>query len=209
MVMRDEEVREALRQLLLSEEAPPISDAAADAILEAGGQCSEESFVKSKDKFFRKVYREKFPEPVREVDQHFTMADFLESIRTQENLDRRTLSVLIDERETDIEILESGRPWESSPTLVTKIMEFFHIHIDAMKQLVAASAAVNQSSGLGQVSARARSGKMDASRGHSTSRSLERFMALNSKRSDLPEQAANWLSEIEKGLTRSGLDGLK
>lgn len=207
--MTDEQVREALKQVLLSEMAPPISDAVADAVLQSGGECSAQSLARTKEKFFKKIYRQKFPEPIRQVDQHFTMADFLESIRTQENLDRRTLSVLIDERETNIEILESGRPWEANPTLVTKVMDFFHIHIDAVKQLVATSAAVNQTSGVGQVSARAKSGKMDASRGHSTSRSLERFMALNSKKSDLPEQAAGWLSEVEKVLINRGLAALK
>jgi hypothetical protein len=80
--------------------------------------------------------------------------------------------------------------------------------MSAMTQLVANSAAISQSNGVGSVAARSRGGHASSDRGESTKRALDLFLAHNSAPAKPDSTVSNWIEALREALRRRQLTDL-
>jgi transcriptional regulator with XRE-family HTH domain len=197
--MKEREFNELLRQVILSKEFPDLNDRFADAILERIPECSPETVNRARKRFIQKLFEQIHPSPIVNVDNNHTFGFWLETTRQRANLTICDVAIVINQDEDFVERLEKNKqlPWNCNPELIAQLMQLFRISFTAVKELISTTVRVNQAGGTGLVSARSQKGKMNSSRGDSTSRALEGFLARNTKHVEPDKTIVEWLKALE------------
>lgn len=204
--MTDEKMAELLRLALLSKYDDDINDEIVDQILSTTENVSSDIVVRIKKRFIEKRVGLKIAHPVKTVKPECTFGDYVETTRTFLEMTAQDLATVLEEKPDTIEGLEKGRlwPWSCSTHFIGALMRLFKLHFNAAEILITKSAAVSQAKGPIYASARSSQGIMTESRGNSTARALERFLAAKTKPEKASEDITLWLGKLKGTLASEG-----
>jgi hypothetical protein len=208
--MNDEEITKLLELTICSEHSPDLNDEVVDAILSRAEECLPEKTARVRRRFVEKILWTLHHEPVRRIDNKWTLGRWIEAVRESVRLTRADIATAIGQDIAFVERLERGEllPWDCHPDSAANLMSLFRIHINAMSQLVWNSATVSQVRGVGSVAARSRSGHASSDRGESTKRALDLFLAHNAAPAKSDANVSNWIESVRDALRKRQLDEL-
>ena len=138
--MSAKEIREFLKESLLGEDAPPLTDADADALLSLPVKTSPASVKRMRKRYVEKAFDSVYPEPVRSV-YGSTFGSWIKVARMRPNLVPESVAIVLGKDAEFVEHLEAENvaPWDIPPRLMADIVTLFHIHIDALAELLSGS----------------------------------------------------------------------
>jgi hypothetical protein len=205
----NDDILKLLDDALQADSVIDVSDADADAILMQSPECSEESLQRMRRIFVEKALSGINRVPVTEAE-NTPFGRWIEKIRKKASLSSESIEKALGKRSPYIERLETGAlmPWKLPASDVAELVGLFRIHIKALRQMVLASLAVNQTPLAGDVIARSHGGKVSQERGDSTKRALDMFLARNSKIVEITPEIELWLKGVTEHLERSNLASL-
>lgn len=141
--MSDNELIEILRESLLSDDAPPLTDEEAVVLLSAPVTVKESPAVvkRARKRFVEKVLSQQHREPVRLVGIGVTFGEWIARARDKAYLTSEDIGEAVGKDAAFIERLEIGEvlPWKVPPGVTAKIVALFRIHEDAVRRLMSAS----------------------------------------------------------------------
>ncbi|MFN0139219.1 MAG: hypothetical protein ACKVQW_03920 [Pyrinomonadaceae bacterium] len=204
--MTKEKMAELLKLTLLSRYDDEINDQLVDQVLSKTEDAAADVVIRIQKRFIEKRIGQKITDPIKTVKSEYTFGDYIETIRASLELSAQDVATAIDEQPKTIEDLEKGRilPWACSTKLIGALMHLFKLHYDAAEKLINTSAVVLQAKGPIYASARSNRGKMTETRGNSTARALERFLAAKKKSEKPSEDVSHWLGELKGTLESEG-----
>jgi len=143
--MSDKEIREFLKESLLAEGAPPLTDADADALLSFPVKTSPASLKRMRKRYVEKAFDSVYPEPVRRV-HGCTFGSWVEAVIKRPNLTAEAVAFALGKDADFVERVgaETIAPWDIPPRTMADIVTLFHIHIDALAELLSNSFAVQR-----------------------------------------------------------------
>ncbi|MBV9927750.1 MAG: hypothetical protein JOZ96_22210 [Acidobacteria bacterium] len=141
--MSDNELIEILRESLLSDDAPPLTDEEAEVLLSAPIPVKESpaAVKRARKRFVEKLLSQLHREPVRLVGRGITFGEWIARARDKAHLTSADIGEAVGKDGAFIERLEIGEvlPWKVSPVVTAKIVGLFRIHEDAVRRLMSAS----------------------------------------------------------------------
>jgi hypothetical protein len=202
--MNDEDLMKVLQSTLRSEQSPELTDAVVDAFLSIPVECSPEQVERMRARFVEKMFGELHREPVRQIEEKWPFGRWVEAIRESLRLTRVDIAVALRKDVTFVARLEKGEtlPWHLKPQEIGDLICLLRIHMDAVLQLLTNSATASNTTGLGPVVARSRSGHMSDERGDATKKALDLYLARNTKPAALSEEARKWTDLLRQDLQR-------
>jgi hypothetical protein len=140
--MSAKEIREFLKESLLGEDAPPLTDADVNALLLLPVKTSPASVKRMRKLYVAKAFDSVYPEPVRSV-YGSTFGSWIKAARKRPNLVPESVAIVIGKEADFVEDLEAENvaPWDLPPRMMADIVTLFHIHIDALAELLSSSYA--------------------------------------------------------------------
>lgn len=142
--MSDEDILNLIDASLLSDDAPPVTDAEVETFLSAPINRSPSVLRRMRKQFAAKVFEALHPEPVRRVESGLRFGDWIQSTREDARLTRKAVGEALGKDQAYVERLEREETllWKLAPSKAADIVTLFRIHIDAVAQLLSASFTV-------------------------------------------------------------------
>jgi hypothetical protein len=141
--MSDEDIIKLLKASLLSEDAPPLTDAEVDAFLSVPDKSSPATLKRMRKQFVSKVLEDLHPEPVRKVQRGLHFGSWVELTRESARLTRDAVGEALGKDRFYVERVEGEEilPWKLTPAKAADIVILFRLHIDGLTQLLSESLA--------------------------------------------------------------------
>jgi hypothetical protein len=195
------EIETAVMELFRSEYAPPIpSLEGPDESMQV--YFTEEDLPRMSVRITIKLIRDRFPEPLHNVEDIQPLWHWVETVRLDVLLTPRKINDALNQPLGFIERFETGQviPWQLSALEGADIAILFRLHKDALRDLLRWSAAVYKER---------EAAKQDESSHpplYGTSPGALRMFDLAAARmnpdAELPAEAENWLTEVISELER-------
>jgi hypothetical protein len=207
--MSDEDILNLIDASLLSDDAPPLTDAEVETFLSLPIKRSPSTLRRMRRRFVAKVFEALHPEPVRRVEGGLRFGDWAESTRERARLTRSAVGEALGKDQFYVERIENEEIllWKLTPTKAADIVVLFRVHIDALAQLLSKSFAAERDAevirrqheallrGGGVSSSDLCAGMIGPSDRHSASREPERASQL-----PLSEEIVRFLEKLRKTL---------
>lgn len=208
--MNDPEIIKLLELAAETKNQPELTDEVVDGIIARTIKCPAERTERIRKKYIEKLFEELNPQPVCEIENKSTFGRWVEAMRNKVHLSQTDVAGVLRQEPVFIGQVERGEifPWQCKPEFVADLMNLFRVHIQAVNQLVSASAAVSRVRGVGGVAARSRGGKVSKVRGESTARALELFLAHNAAPAEPADDITEWTEKLRRVLSERKLDHL-
>ncbi len=208
--MNDEEIIKLLELAANSVNQSVLTDEVVDRIITRTVECPQERAERIRKRYVEKLFEDLNPKPVDKIEGKSTFGRWIEAARNKVHLSRTDVAGALSQEPVFIEKLERGEtlPWGCKPEFVADLMNLFRVHLNAVNQLIAASASVNQTRGVGGVAARSRGGKATKDRGESTARALELFLAHNAAPAAPDADVKEWTERLRGVLKERNLNYL-
>lgn len=142
--MSDEDILNLIDASLLSDEAPPLTDAEVETFMSAPVKRSPSTFKRMRKRFVAKVFEALHPEPVKRVESGVTFGEWVEATRERARLTREAVGEALGQDRIYVERVESEEIllWKLTPSKGADIVILFRVHVGALTNLLSASLRV-------------------------------------------------------------------
>lgn len=208
--MNEDELLELFREASDSEDSTNLDDATVRLFLAAPAECSPERTQRIGTLFAQKLFQEIHQEPVRSLGAKWPFHRWLESMRTSVRLTRDDIALALNKDTEFVERLENGDrpPWEFKVKDIGDVICLFRIHMNAVAELIANSVSLEGFRGLRTVSARSHQGRILRTRGDSTKRALDLYVARNASPVKPSAEVERWLADLRRELENRHIQDL-
>jgi transcriptional regulator with XRE-family HTH domain len=139
--MSGEDILNLIDASLLSDDAPPLTDAEVETFLFAPVKRSPPTLKRMRKRFVAKVFEALHPEPVRRVERGLRFGEWIEATRDRARLTRDAVGEALGQDQLYVERVESEEIllWKITPSKAADIVILFRVHVDAPTQMLSAS----------------------------------------------------------------------
>lgn len=139
--MSDEDILNLIDAWLLSDDAPPLTDAEVETLMSVPIKHSPSTLKRMRKRLVAKVFEALHPEPVKRVESGMTFGEWVEAMRERARLTREAVGEALGQDPIYVERVESEEMllWKLTPSKAADIVILVRIHIDALMQLLSAS----------------------------------------------------------------------
>jgi hypothetical protein len=138
--MKDAEIKELLKDMFQSEEAPPVTDVEVDAFLALNREeeSSAEFVERARADFAKKVFSQVYKQPIRRAERAPTFGKWIKGLRERARVGRMAAAFAIRQDTLFIDRLESGKllPWKLPAANTALLMNVYRIHYQAVRNLI-------------------------------------------------------------------------
>lgn len=209
--MNEKELIELIKESLLSEEAPPLTDAEAEVFLSLPMQDSPVNLKRMRKRLAERVLIARHQEPVRRIEQKITFGTWIRRARNAARLSHDVIATAIGKDSLFIESVENEEalPWMLTPSAMAGMVILFRLHIDAVRQLLSYSYVADKERRqrfsyphLSAPSSEVRAGLMFPGGYSSREDDEEPNKSTKSDHLEMDEEVVRFLSKLRKILER-------
>lgn len=207
--MSEADVDQVLKDLLLSEHAPELTDDMVDALMSLPIDSPAGSLDRMRARFAAKVLAESQQISIKETAERLPLGRWLEAVRNKVRLTRADIAAALGKSTDYVGAVEDGsaEPWCLSPEDLADWATLFRLHIGALAQMLSVSRAVNLGRARVGVAPR-RSGKNAKAENEKLNLALDKHLASRSRGGGLDEEVARVVGLVREELGRRRLTDL-
>lgn len=142
----EDQATAALKRVLRSEYAPPMSESVIDVLLSLPHPFSPEEVEDMQNSFIEKRFADRYPKGVRHLEQKMPFERLLKATMKAAGMIPADIGQVISEDTSYVERVLNGEValWEMKTESAARLIKLVRFHMDIVPQLVRASVAVRR-----------------------------------------------------------------